>query len=93
MVARRAAASARKEKLNGPSNVESKIRIRMGMRIHMQGRKKMANILLIIGIILLVLWLLGLVSSYTLGGFIYVALVIGLILIVVWLVMRFSRRS
>jgi len=53
----------------------------------------MANILLIIGIILLVLWLLGLVSSYTLGGFIYVALVIGLILIVVWLVMRFSRRS
>ena len=53
----------------------------------------MANILLIIGIILLVLWLLGLVSSYNLGGFIYVALVIGLILIVVWLVMRFSRRS
>jgi hypothetical protein len=52
----------------------------------------MANILLIIGVVLLVLWLLGLVSSYTLGGFIYVALVIGLILVVVWLVMRVRRR-
>ena len=52
----------------------------------------MTNLLLIIGIILLVLWLLGLVSSYTLGGFIYVALVIGLILVVVWIVVRYGRR-
>jgi hypothetical protein len=52
----------------------------------------MFNILLVIGIILLVLWLLGLVSSFTLGGFIYVALVIGLILIVISLVPRFRRR-
>jgi hypothetical protein len=52
----------------------------------------MINLLLIIGIILLVLWLLGLVSSYTLGGFVYVALVIGLILVVVWLVLRLGRR-
>jgi hypothetical protein len=52
----------------------------------------MANILLIIGVVLVILWLLGLVSAYTLGGFIHVALVIGLILVVVWLVMRFSRR-
>jgi hypothetical protein len=52
----------------------------------------MINLLLIVGLILLVLWLLGLVSSYTLGGFIYVALVIGIILVIVWLVMRFSRR-
>ena len=44
--------------------------------------------LLIIGIVLLALWLLGLVSSYTLGGFIYAALVIGLILVVVSLVIR-----
>ncbi|MCX7030214.1 MAG: lmo0937 family membrane protein [Spirochaetes bacterium] len=48
--------------------------------------------LLIIGVVLLILWLLGFVSAYTLGGFIHVALVIGLILVVVWLVMRFSRR-
>jgi hypothetical protein len=46
------------------------------------------NLLLIIGVVLLILWLLGLVSSYTLGGFIYVALVIGLILVVVSLVSR-----
>ena len=52
----------------------------------------MFNILLVIGIILLVLWLLGLVSSFTLGGFIYVALVIGLILVIVSLVPRFRRR-
>ena len=52
----------------------------------------MANLLLIIGIILLVLWLLGLVSSYTLGGFVHVALVIGIILVVVWLVVRYRRR-
>ena len=52
----------------------------------------MANVLLIIGVVLVILWLLGLVSAYTLGGFIYVALVIGLILVIVWLVMRFGRR-
>ena len=50
------------------------------------------NLLLVIGIILLVLWLLGLVSSYTLGGFIYVALVIGLVLVVVSLVTRGRLR-
>ncbi len=52
----------------------------------------MANILLIIGVVLVILWLLGLVSSFTLGGFIHVALVIGLILVVIWLVPRITRR-
>jgi hypothetical protein len=52
----------------------------------------MANVLLIIGVVLVILWLLGLVSSYTLGGFIHVALVIGLILVVVWLFMKVVRR-
>jgi flagellar biogenesis protein FliO len=52
----------------------------------------MSNLLLIIGAILVVLWLLGLVSSYTLGGFIHIALAIGLILVVVWIVTRLSRR-
>jgi hypothetical protein len=36
-----------------------------------------------IAIILVILWLLGLVSSYTLGGFIHVLLVIAVIVIVV----------
>jgi len=48
--------------------------------------------LLAVGIILVALWLLGLVSSYTLGGFIYVVLVIGLVLVVVSLVPRIRRR-
>lgn len=33
-------------------------------------------------IILLILWLLGLVSSYTMGGFIHILLVIAVIVIV-----------
>ncbi len=32
-------------------------------------------------VILLVLWLLGLVSSYTMGGFIHILLVIALVLL------------
>jgi hypothetical protein len=36
-----------------------------------------------IAVILIVLWLLGLVSSYTLGGFIHLLLVVAIILIVV----------
>lgn len=36
-----------------------------------------------IAVILLVLWLLGLVSAYTMGGFIHVLLVIAIIIILV----------
>jgi hypothetical protein len=39
-----------------------------------------------IAVILLVLWLLGIVSGYTMGNFIYVLLVIALVLFVVGLV-------
>ncbi|MDO8846354.1 MAG: lmo0937 family membrane protein [Methylicorpusculum sp.] len=35
-----------------------------------------------LAIILVVLWVLGLVSSYTLGGFIHILLVIALIVVV-----------
>jgi len=35
-----------------------------------------------IAIILVILWILGLVSSYTLGGFIHILLVIALIVVV-----------
>jgi hypothetical protein len=37
-------------------------------------------------VILLILWLLGLVSSYTLGGFIHIFLVLALIILVINLV-------
>ena len=36
-----------------------------------------------IAVILIILWLLGLVSSYTMGGFIHIILVIAIIVIVV----------
>ncbi len=45
----------------------------------------MISLLLIIGIVLLVLWLLGLISGRTLGGGVHVLLVIALILIIIWL--------
>jgi hypothetical protein len=36
-----------------------------------------------IAVVLLILWLLGLVTSYTIGGFIHVLLVVALIMILV----------
>lgn len=36
-----------------------------------------------IAVILIILWLLGVVSSYTLGGFIHILLIIALVVIVV----------
>jgi hypothetical protein len=42
-------------------------------------------------VILLVLWLLGLVSSYTLGGYIHILLVIALVVLILQLVS--GRRS
>ena len=54
-------------------------------RAVLYGRQE-ARMLFTIAVILLVLWLLGLVSGYTLGNFIYVLLVIALVLFVVGLV-------
>ena len=39
-----------------------------------------------IAVVLLLLWLLGLVSSYTMGGFIHVLLVIAVVMILVNLI-------
>jgi uncharacterized membrane protein YtjA (UPF0391 family) len=36
-----------------------------------------------IAVVLLVLWLLGLVSSYTMGGFIHILLVVAVVMILV----------
>ncbi len=36
-----------------------------------------------IAIVLIVLWLLGLVSSYTMGGFIHILLVVALVVVLV----------
>jgi len=42
-------------------------------------------------VILLVLWLIGVVSSYTLGGFIHILLVIALVVLLIQLIS--GRRS
>ena len=47
----------------------------------------MLSILLVIGVILGILWLLGLVTSRTFGGFLHIALVIAVILIIIWVVL------
>lgn len=39
--------------------------------------------LMTIAIILIILWLLGLVSTYTMGGFIHILLVIAIVVILV----------
>lgn len=39
-----------------------------------------------IAIILIILWLLGLVSSYTMGGFIHILLVLAIVVILVRLI-------
>ncbi|MDZ4262169.1 MAG: lmo0937 family membrane protein [Pseudomonadota bacterium] len=39
-----------------------------------------------IAVILVILWLLGLVSSYTMGGFIHVLLVIAIVVILIRLI-------
>jgi len=44
-----------------------------------------------IAVVLLVLWLLGLVTSYTLGGFIHVLLILAIIAVVINLIQ--GRRS
>ncbi len=45
--------------------------------------KRRCMMLETIAIILLILWLLGLVSSYTMGGFIHALLVIAIVVIVI----------
>lgn len=37
-------------------------------------------------VVLIILWLLGLVSSYTLGGFIHILLVIAIIIVLIRLI-------
>ena len=44
-----------------------------------------------LAIVLLLLWLLGLVSSYTIGGFIHILLVVAVVLLLVRLIQ--GRRA
>ena len=44
-----------------------------------------------IAVVLLILWLLGLVSAYTIGGFIHILLVIAVVMLLVGIIS--GRRS
>ena len=39
-----------------------------------------------IAVVLIILWLLGLVSSYTMGGFIHILLVVAIIMVLIRLI-------
>jgi hypothetical protein len=53
--------------------------------------RRSSNMLWTIFVILLVLWLLGVVTSYTLGGFIHVLLVVAVVLAIMQLLQ--GRRA
>jgi hypothetical protein len=57
----------------------------------MPSSEKEDHMLWTIAVILIVLWLLGLVSSYTMGGFIHVLLVIAVIVFLVGIIQ--GRRT
>ena len=46
-----------------------------------------------IAVILIVLWLLGLITSYTLGGFIHILLVIAIVMVLVSLISGRKRLN
>ncbi len=43
----------------------------------------MSNLLTVIAVVLLILWLLGMVTSNTIGGFIHVLLVIAIVVVLI----------
>jgi hypothetical protein len=52
----------------------------------------MLNLLVVIGIVILILWLLGLLLHFITGPILWILLVIGIILLIIWLVPRVRRR-
>jgi Family of unknown function (DUF5670) len=53
------------------------------MRARFAHKKAPRTMLYTIAVVLIILWLLGLVSSTTMGGFVHVLLVIAIIMIVI----------
>lgn len=46
-----------------------------------------------VAVVLIILWLLGFVSSYTMGGFIHVLLVVALIMVLVNFIQGRNKRT
>jgi hypothetical protein len=53
------------------------------MRRWAEADRKEGKMLWTIAVVLLILWLLGFVSSYTMGGFIHILLVIAIVVVLV----------
>ncbi len=51
----------------------------------------MLTLLLVIGIILLVLWGMGLITRRTMGGGLHVLVVIAVVLIILWVIFEIVR--
>jgi hypothetical protein len=49
--------------------------------LHLQKTQKEKIMLYTIAVVMLVLWLLGLITSYTMGGFIHILLVIAIVVV------------
>jgi uncharacterized membrane protein YjdF len=58
----------------------------MAPALHFAHRERKSGMLETIAIILIVLWLLGIVSGYMMGNFIYVLLVVAIVLFLVRLI-------
>jgi Family of unknown function (DUF5670) len=71
--------------------VQPMVRMIRRTYIRLAAQIKELTMLWTVFVVLLVLWLLGLVSSYTLGGFIHILLVLALVVLVINLVS--GRRS
>jgi len=59
---------------------------RLRRRASRQFAKKRCPMLYTIAVVLLILWVLGLVSSYTLGGFIHILVVVAVVMVLVNLI-------
>ena len=55
----------------------------LAKEVEIEHRQRRNFMLWTIFVILLVLWLLGLVSSYTLGGFIHILLVLAVVVLII----------
>jgi hypothetical protein len=54
-----------------------------GFRMQMLLERKEENMLWTIALVLFVLWALGLMSAYTMGGFVHILLVLALVVVVI----------
>jgi uncharacterized membrane protein YtjA (UPF0391 family) len=66
----------------------------VGERAGWQGlQNERKYMLYTLAVVLLILWLLGLVTSYTIGGFIHILLVVAIVLILVNLITGRKRLT